>query len=54
MTQFDKIKEMSIEEMAKWLEGIVCCDTNVLSDTCGQEMSCNSCVINWLNSEVKP
>nr|DAJ50704.1 MAG TPA: hypothetical protein [Caudoviricetes sp.] len=59
MTNFEKIKNMSPEEMAKLINDVaVCCFQDANCENCPiycsrDEVYCNSSIIGkWLNSEV--
>lgn len=62
MTNYERIKNMSVDEMARFLDNIAtCCNQN---GHCNKQLFCKECPINcgncsfvdfgcWLNSEVE-
>lgn len=54
MTNFEKIKSMGIEELAKELQGYTSCDFCPIGEFCygHPELSCVDKVKIWLESEV--
>lgn len=53
MTIYEKIKSMSIEEMADYLQGMdfgICPEDHI---GCKQNVSCKKCTELWLESEWK-
>lgn len=57
MTHFEKIKSMSVEEMAVMIDKIGCEGGWLLGRVCvavnpEQNCDCISCIIKWLKSEV--
>lgn len=55
MTNYEKIKAMSVEEMARWIDETIAtrCDACPAEKICGIELSCVSTIIKWLDSEVE-
>ena len=61
MTNYERIKAMSVEEMAKLLGGICPYTLDTISEKqraigrqkCLSGISCNNCRSDWLNSEVE-
>lgn len=61
MTNYERIKAMSVEEMAKLLGGICPYALDPISEKqrvigrqkCLSAPSCDACRLNWLNSEVE-
>lgn len=59
MTNYEKIKNMSVEEMAKLINAIaVCCnngaDCEYCPIKCRTALYCNrSTIVKWLNSDVE-
>ena len=59
MTNYEKIKSMSIEDMADKMDDIIDCancpkELRLYCDTfCNSEHWCNKVIKQWLNSEVK-
>lgn len=52
MTNFEKIKQMAVEEFAKMFNSALCRQMNF--DGCKRaEGNCQECAIAWLNQEVK-
>lgn len=57
MTNFERIKEMSVEELAQFLmnlnESKGCCGfPSSMTKKC--TYNCENCIPNWLNSEITP
>lgn len=48
MTNFEKIKSMTVEEFAKKFSSSIC--ENI--DKCCDYNDCNDCIINFLNKEA--
>lgn len=60
MTNFERIKNMSVEELAKFIDNIAeCCFKNAECENCpiycsSDEIYCNSSIISkWLKSEAE-
>ena len=54
MTNYEKIKAMSVEEMAKWFEYMPDdCSSCPAHVVCGVGLSCVDTLIKWLESEVE-
>lgn len=55
MTNYEKIKAMSVEEMAGWLDDQVAvnCAACPAENVCGIELSCVGTIIKWLEREVE-
>ena len=56
MTNFDKIKSMNIEEMAKFLSNVVYCEMCPVSKLCNEDTTYQECpekLKQWLLSEVQ-
>lgn len=61
MTNCERIKTMSVEEMAELLGGICPYTLDTISEKqraigrqkCLSGISCNNCRLDWLNSEVE-
>lgn len=61
MTNYERIKAMSVEKMAELLGGICPYALYPISEKqraigrkkCLSEISCNDCRLNWLNSEAE-
>lgn len=51
MTNFERIKSMSIDEMAEFIYEHCCCDDCSLPTSC-LDKNCKKCVKKWLESEV--
>lgn len=56
MNNFEKIKQMTVEEMAEWLDKVSeeCSDMcNFNFDTCRLDSDCRANIKQWLLSEVE-
>ena len=61
MTNYERIKAMSVEEMGDLLRGICPYTLHFISESqksvvrqkCLSEPSCDACRLNWLDSEVE-
>lgn len=52
MTQFERIKELSIEEMADEIQG-ECCFCLLLNEQTCNNTDCKDGALQWLKSEVR-
>lgn len=55
MTNFERIKDMSIEELAEKLDELFACDRCPIEEFCEDtvDRGCTDTWIKWLKSEVK-
>lgn len=55
-TNYERIKAMSVEEMAEWLKQYISCEKCPQSDFCTDNFTtvdeCNEVLENWLESEA--
>ncbi len=52
-TNFEKIKEMSIEQMARWLCRVLNCDSCPITDDCHDWTKCVEKLSKWLEASVR-
>lgn len=53
MTNFGKIKNMSIDELAEKLVGLSVCDHCPIRNFCNKDTGCTGAWKKWLKSEAK-
>lgn len=51
MTRFEKVKEMTVEEVADWLENLVCCDFCPVINCSELSKDCKARLTEYLNGE---
>lgn len=51
MTNFDRIKQMSVDEMVSFLRNVTCYTTCVYQKEYQAEMNCNEGIKKWLLKE---
>ena len=52
MTNFEQIKAMTVEEVAK-IFGTLFCQASLTHIECQKNENCTECMRNWLNAEAK-
>lgn len=53
MTEYDRIKNMTAEEMAEYLSGLLCNDKDpFMFKRCSTHSTCRECWLDYLNHEV--
>lgn len=54
MTEYDKLKNMEVEEMAEYLSGLLCNDNNpFMFKRCSTHSTCRECWLDYLNQEAE-
>jgi hypothetical protein len=53
MTNFEKIKQMTVEEFAKMFGNGICENISNCLNTIDCTADCDDCIIDWLNQEVE-
>lgn len=51
MTNYDRIKQMSVKEMVAFLQNVTCYTTCIYQKECQADKNCNEGIKKWLESE---